>query len=62
MHPIAPYTETLEVTYKSRHNIGVAMDTAQGLVVPGVMDVQRKSIRQIAEELAVLQVFQPPAH
>jgi pyruvate/2-oxoglutarate dehydrogenase complex dihydrolipoamide acyltransferase (E2) component len=37
------------VTIKGRHNIGVAMDTPEGLVVPNVKDVQDRSILEIAE-------------
>lgn len=38
------------------HNIGVAMDSPKGLVVPVLKDVQRKSIMEIAADLAELQV------
>ena len=41
------------------HNLGVAMDTPAGLVVPNVKRVQQRSIPDIAAELARLQV--PPA-
>lgn len=39
------------LTYKGSHNIGVAMDTQQGLLVPNVKNVQNKSIFDIAIEL-----------
>ncbi|XP_041976451.1 lipoamide acyltransferase component of branched-chain alpha-keto acid dehydrogenase complex, mitochondrial [Aricia agestis] len=43
------------ITYKSSHNIGVAMDTPNGLVVPVIKNVQNKSIIEIAKELNSLQ-------
>ena len=43
------------LVYRSRHNIGVAMDTPQGLLVPVVKDVGARSILSIAGELARLQ-------
>ncbi|KAK2491153.1 hypothetical protein MC885_017599 [Smutsia gigantea] len=39
------------VTYKSCHNIGVAMDTEQGLIVPNVKNIQLCSVFEIATEL-----------
>ncbi|XP_045403401.1 lipoamide acyltransferase component of branched-chain alpha-keto acid dehydrogenase complex, mitochondrial isoform X1 [Lemur catta] len=43
------------ITYKASHNIGIAMDTEQGLIVPNVKNVQACSIFEIATELDRLQ-------
>ncbi|XP_040263579.1 lipoamide acyltransferase component of branched-chain alpha-keto acid dehydrogenase complex, mitochondrial [Bufo bufo] len=43
------------ITYKAAHNIGIAMDTQQGLIVPNVKNVQVRSIFEIAAELNRLQ-------
>jgi pyruvate dehydrogenase E2 component (dihydrolipoamide acetyltransferase) len=42
------------IVYKSYCHIGVAVDTPNGLLVPVIRDVDKKTIRQIAEELAKL--------
>ncbi|OAA66722.1 biotin-dependent 2-oxo acid dehydrogenase [Niveomyces insectorum RCEF 264] len=41
--------------YRSQHNIGVAMDTPSGLVVPVIRNVNARSVLSIAGELARLQ-------
>jgi 2-oxoisovalerate dehydrogenase E2 component (dihydrolipoyl transacylase) len=43
-----------QVVLKWRHNIGIAMDTPNGLVVPNIKDVQSKSIIEIAADLSRL--------
>lgn len=40
---------------RERHNIGVAMDTPQGLLVPNIKDVASLSILEIATQLKYLQ-------
>jgi 2-oxoisovalerate dehydrogenase E2 component (dihydrolipoyl transacylase) len=47
-------SEVTEVVYHASHNIGVAMDTPTGLVVPVIKNVQNKSIFDIAEEMSTL--------
>ncbi|XP_031133015.1 lipoamide acyltransferase component of branched-chain alpha-keto acid dehydrogenase complex, mitochondrial isoform X1 [Sander lucioperca] len=45
------------ITYKASHNIGLAMDTLQGLLVPNVKNVQLLSVFDIAQELNRLQAL-----
>uniref|UniRef100_A0A3Q0REG1 Dihydrolipoamide acetyltransferase component of pyruvate dehydrogenase complex n=1 Tax=Amphilophus citrinellus TaxID=61819 RepID=A0A3Q0REG1_AMPCI len=45
------------ITYKASHNIGLAMDTGQGLLVPNVKNVQLLSVFEIAQELNRLQTL-----
>eukprot|EP00027_Filamoeba_sp_ATCC50430_P006869 CAMPEP_0168564316 /NCGR_PEP_ID=MMETSP0413-20121227/13177_1 /TAXON_ID=136452 /ORGANISM="Filamoeba nolandi, Strain NC-AS-23-1" /LENGTH=506 /DNA_ID=CAMNT_0008595973 /DNA_START=43 /DNA_END=1560 /DNA_ORIENTATION=- len=39
------------LTLKASHNIGVAMDTPNGLVVPNIKNVQDKSLIEVAREM-----------
>jgi len=50
---VAP--DVSEIVHHANHNIGVAMDTPRGLIVPVIKQVQNKSIFDIAIELASLQ-------
>ena len=43
------------LVYRSQHNIGVAMDTPVGLIVPVIKNVNARSIMSIAGELVRLQ-------
>ncbi|HEX2475928.1 MAG TPA: dihydrolipoamide acetyltransferase family protein [Lacipirellulaceae bacterium] len=43
--------EENQIIYKEYVNIGIAVDTERGLVVPVIRDADRKSIAQIASEL-----------
>jgi hypothetical protein len=42
---------------RGSHNIGVAMDTPRGLIVPNIKGVNARSILDIAHELARLQAL-----
>ena len=44
-----------KLVMREKHNIGVAMDTTQGLLVPNIKDVSAKSILDIASEVSRLQ-------
>jgi pyruvate/2-oxoglutarate dehydrogenase complex dihydrolipoamide acyltransferase (E2) component len=46
--------ENNTITYKEYVNIGIAVDTERGLVVPVLRDADRKSISQIASEIEEL--------
>ena len=56
-HPIINASideEANEIIYKEYVNIGIAVDTERGLVVPVLRDADRKNIPQIARDLASL--------
>ena len=40
---------------QASHNIGIAMDTPQGLLVPNIKDVQGKTVLEVAQEINRLQ-------
>jgi pyruvate dehydrogenase E2 component (dihydrolipoamide acetyltransferase) len=46
--------ESHTITYKEYVNIGIAVDTDRGLIVPVLRDADRKSISQIASEIEEL--------
>jgi 2-oxoisovalerate dehydrogenase E2 component (dihydrolipoyl transacylase) len=53
-HPILNSSinrDLTEITYKASHNIGIAVDTPGGLVVPNIKNVQNLSIFEVAAEL-----------
>lgn len=43
-----------QLTYKGSHNVGIAVDSPSGLIVPVIRNVQSLSIEQIAAEVARL--------
>lgn len=44
-------TENDQIIYKHYYHVGVAVDTAQGLLVPVVRDVNKKSLTELSTEL-----------
>jgi pyruvate/2-oxoglutarate dehydrogenase complex dihydrolipoamide acyltransferase (E2) component len=46
--------DSTEIVFHERRDIGVAVDTPAGLVVPVVRDANEKSLRQIADEIDML--------
>ena len=46
--------ETEEIVYKDFVNIGLAVDTPDGLIVPNVKDADKKSIVTLAKEIEIL--------
>lgn len=43
------------IIYKAAHNIGIAVDTSEGLIVPNIKNVETKSVFEIANDLNRLQ-------
>ncbi len=43
--------ETNEIVYKDFYNIGIAVDTPDGLIVPNIKNADQKSIIQLAKEI-----------
>lgn len=52
---VDPQTTKPALVHRSQHNIGVAMDTPAGLLVPVIKNVGAKNVLSIAGELAGLQ-------
>ena len=46
-----------KLVMREKHNIGVAMDTPQGLLVPNIKDVSARSVLDVASEISRLQVL-----
>lgn len=46
--------ETKEIIYKKYFNIGIAVDTERGLIVPVIKDVNKKNINQLSSEMGDL--------
>ena len=47
-------TDFTELTYLGSHNVGMAVDGKNGLLVPNIKDVQKRSILEIAAEVTRL--------
>ncbi len=45
---------TQEIVYKDYYHLGVAVDTEQGLIVPVLKDVDKKSLLEISKDLEIL--------
>jgi 2-oxoisovalerate dehydrogenase E2 component (dihydrolipoyl transacylase) len=54
---VDPKTSKPCLVHRSQHNIGIAMDTAGGLVVPVIKNVASRNILSIAAELSRLQAL-----
>ncbi len=47
-------TEAGNMIYKKFYNIGIAIDTDKGLVVPVIRDAEKLSVKEIANEISIL--------
>jgi pyruvate dehydrogenase E2 component (dihydrolipoamide acetyltransferase) len=45
---------TEEIVFKDYYHVGIAVDTEQGLIVPVIRDVDKKSLLQLSKEIADL--------
>jgi len=43
-----------QIVYKDYFNVGIAVDTPQGLLVPVIRDVNKKSISQLSNDLTII--------
>lgn len=50
-----PVSNKPQIVHRPFHNIGIAMDTPSGLIVPNIKNVEQKSIFEIAQDLQRLQ-------
>ncbi|MCH7722414.1 MAG: 2-oxo acid dehydrogenase subunit E2 [Bacteroidetes bacterium] len=46
--------ETKEIIYKKYFNVGIAVDTERGLIVPVIKDVDKKNINNLSKEMGEL--------
>jgi len=49
--------DATEVIYRGSHNIGFAVDSPRGLIVPNIKNVQAMSLLEVAQEMTRLQTL-----
>jgi pyruvate dehydrogenase E2 component (dihydrolipoamide acetyltransferase) len=49
-------SQKAEILYKSEYNIGIAVDTPKGLLVPVIRDAEQKNIVELAQSLTELSI------